>query len=422
MTLTERTAPLSLRDPDLLKCPYAAYQYWRDEEPVYFDAAIGMWVISRYEDSRQLLTDRTALNSEHATEKIRGAMDAERAGRIAKLFEERGWPRARPIGNYEGEAYRERRALFEQFLRAGKVRDYDPMVKDICYALAGQLRGKTSAEIVSEYSEQISLRVICGLLGAGDDALPVVKESMDAMAANLGHVGSEAEEVANALKEIAAQHYFKRLIDQKRAHPDDTILSAFVNATLPSGAVMTDPEILMHVMLDLFMAGAETSAKALSSGVYYLCRNPRLQAELQDGLDQGVRVFAEEILRLEGPASGVFRIALRDLTLHGLTIPAGALVTLRVAAANRDPRHFADPEAVNLGRGNAATHLSFGSGPHACVGAPLARRELYWGFRALLETVEELRLAPGDDPEYAPNLIFRGLPRLRVTYRPRQAA
>jgi cytochrome P450 len=420
MTMTEQAA-FSLRDPELLKCPFEAYEYWREEEPVFFDAGSGMWVVSRYEDSRRLLTDRTALNSEHATEKLRGAVDPARAQRIAALFAERGWPRARPVGNYEGAEYRERRDLFESFLRAGKVRDYDPMVSDVCYALAAKLPRKDSAEMVSEYCEQISLRVICGLLGAGDEALPIVKESMDAMVANLGHVGSEAEEVEGALKEIAAQHYFKTLIDNKRARPDDTILSAFVNARLPSGAVMTDPEILMHVMLDLFMAGAETSAKALSSGILILCRDPALQAKLQADLDGGLRTFAEEILRLEGPASGVFRIALRDIDLHGRTIPKGSVVTLRVAAANRDPRQFGCPAQVDLARPNAATHLSFGSGPHSCVGAPLARRELYWGFKALLEAVEDLRLAPGPEPEYAPNLIFRGLPRLEVAYKPRVA-
>jgi cytochrome P450 len=284
--------------------------------------------------------------------------------------------------------------------------------------LADELRGKTQAELVSEYCEQISLRVICGLLGAYDDALPVVKESMAAMVANLGHIGSEQEEVEGALKEIAAQHYFKRLIDRKRAHPDGTILSAFVNATLPSGTVMTDPEILMHVMLDLFMAGAETSAKALSSGVYYLCKQPDLQRRLQSNLDDNLRVFAEEILRLEGPASGLFRVALRDIELHDRTIPKGAVVTLRIAAANRDHRQFRCPAEVDLDRPNAATHLSFGSGPHSCVGSPLARRELYWGFRALLEAVGDLRLAQGSEPEYVPNMLFRGLPELNVMYTP----
>ncbi|WP_337185272.1 cytochrome P450 [Phenylobacterium sp.] len=419
MTTETLPKPLTLKHPDVLQCPYAAYEFLREEAPVYFDPVAGFYVISRYEDSRRLLSDRTALNSEHATEKLRGAADPERAKRIQQLFIDKGWPRARPVGNYEGEEYRERRDLFEQFLRAGKVREYDDMVRDIAYGLAERIAPNGGAEVVSEYCEQISLKVICGLLGAPDDALPIVKESMDAMMANLGHIGTEDEEVQGALKEIAAQHYFKKMIDEKRARPDDTILSAFVNAKFDSGRVMTDPEILMHVMLDLFMAGAETSAKALTSGIYYLSQDPALQKKLQSDLDGHLRTFSEEILRLEGPAAGLYRIALRDIELHGATIPKGSVVALRVAAANRDHRHFACPAEIDLERRNAATHLSFGSGAHSCVGAPLARRELYWGFKALLEKVEDIRLAEGEAVSWIPNLLFRGIPSLNVTFRAR---
>jgi cytochrome P450 len=182
---------------------------------------------------------------------------------------------------------------------------------------------------------------------------------------------------------------------------------------------MTDPQILMHVMLDLFMAGAETTAKAITSGVALLCRNPQILRALEADLDGGLRSFGEEVLRLEGPASGLYRIALRDVTLHGVTIPKGSVVTMRIAAGNRDRRHFSSPAEIDLNRGNSATHLSFGSGMHSCVGSPLARRELYWGFKALLEGVTDLRLAEGETADYAPNLLFRGIDKLDITFRQR---
>jgi cytochrome P450 len=311
------------------------------------------------------------------------------------------------------------RDLFEQFLRAGKVRDYDSMVRDIAYSLVDTFAQDDRCEIVSQYAEQLSVRVICGLLGAPDDAIPIVKASMAAMVANLGLIMSEEEEIASAEKEIAAQHYFKAMIDRLRAKPDDSILSAFVNTRLPSGRTVTDAQILMHVMLDLFMAGAETTSKAISSGVLLLCRNPDVYAALQADPEAHLRNFAEEVLRLEGPASGLYRIALKDFELHGILIPKGALVTLRVAAANRDPRHFGCPAQLDLGRANAATHLSFGAGTHSCVGAPLARRELYWGFKALLDGVTGLQLAPGETGEYTPNILFRAIDHLNVTFTPR---
>ncbi|WP_176590620.1 cytochrome P450 [Sphingobium sp. EM0848] len=157
----------------------------------------------------------------------------------------------------------------------------------------------------------------------------------------------------------------------------------------------------------------------MSSGIYLLCQDGALQDRLASGPDNLRRGFAEEVLRLEGPAVGLYRLAKRDISLHGLTIPQGALVALRVAAANRDDGQFACPASVDLERGNAATHLSFGSGAHACLGSYLARRELYWGFRALLDTVCDMRVQPGSSVNYAPNWMFRAIEHLPVSYRRR---
>lgn len=414
-------APLTLKDPETIRRPFEAYEFLREQAPVYFDPVACFYVVSRYDDIRAALRDTESLNSEHATEKLRGASDPARDARMRALFAEKGWPRERPIGNYEGADHRELRDLFERYLRAGKVRDYDPMVRDIACGLVDGFAASGRCEIVSEYAEQLSVRVICGLLGAPAEAFPIVKASMAAMVANLGLIMSEDEEVASAEKEIAAQHYFKAMIDRLRAQPDDSILSAFVNTALPSGREVTDAQILMHVMLDLFMAGAETTSKAIASGFLMLCRHPEIWAGLKADPETHLRTFAEEVLRLEGPASGLFRVAQKDLEIHGVTIPKGAVVTLRIAAANRDPRHFGCPAHLDLDRANAATHLSFGAGVHSCVGAPLARRELYWGFKALLDRVDDLRLAPGETGEYLPNMLFRGMDHLNVTFTPRPA-
>ncbi|WP_176598672.1 cytochrome P450 [Sphingobium sp. 15-1] len=407
---------ISLKDADVIRCPQQAHDYLLNEAPIYFDPVARFYVVSRYEDCRTLLSDNTALTSEHVGERLRGDPDPARAARIRQLFADEGWPRERAIGHYDGQDYRERRRLFESFLRAGRIREKEDEIRDIAYALAEAIADQGEAEMVSQFCEQMSLRIIFRLLGAPTDALPVIKDALDAMVANLGFVGTEEEEIAGARKEIAAQHYFMALIESKRAHPDDTILSAFVNADLPSGARMTDAQILMHVMLDLFMAGGETTSKALSSGIYLLCQDRALQDRLASDPDNLLRGFAEEVLRLEGPAVGLYRLAKRDISLHGATIPQGALVALRVAAANRDDGHFACPASVNLERDNAATHLSFGSGAHACLGSYLARRELYWGFRALLDTVRDIRVQPGSSVTYAHNWMFRAIEHLPVSY------
>ena len=106
-------------------------------------------------------------------------------------------------------------------------------------------------------------------------------------------------------------------------------------------------------------------------------------------------VFVEEVLRLESPVQGLLREAAVDVELHGVTIPAGSVVNLRYAAANRDERQFECPEKLDLEREKAHRHLAFGVGTHHCLGAPLARRELLYGFRALVDRIDELWFIDG---------------------------
>jgi cytochrome P450 len=113
----------------------------------------------------------------------------------------------------------------------------------------------------------------------------------------------------------------------------------------------------------------------------------------------------------------LFRVAARDLELHGVPIPKGSTVNVRYAAANRDPEQFENPDELDLERKNAATHLAFGTGTHHCLGAPLARRELHWAFTALLEQTRDVHLAPGqNDFAVAPNYCLRALKQLHVEW------
>jgi cytochrome P450 len=416
MLKLENGKPISILDPEISQCPYHAYERLLEEAPVYWDEIAKTYTVTRYEDIRSLLRDPTLLNAEHAVDKMRAVNDAARAEKIRKIFEEEGWPRERPIGNYEGAEHEERRGLIEPFLRAGKVKDYDPMLREIATELIDKFIDDGKCDMVAQFSESFSLLVICRLVGAPDEAIEHVRVAAAAMLRNMSMLQSEEEEIAGARDEIKAQHYFKGLIDKYRAEPSDTLLSAFINAKLPSGTEITDAQILMHVMLDLFFAGAETTAKAISSGIAMLAKDPALAARLEADLEGNLRTFIEEVLRQEPPATTLFRIAQKDIELHGVTIPKGAWVTLRTAAANRDPRQFPCPEAIDLRRKNAAQHLTFGSGVHACVGAPLARRELTIAFQELLSRMTNIRLAEAETAEYMPHIHLRGFEHLCITF------
>ena len=171
------------------------------------------------------------------------------------------------------------------------------------------------------------------------------------------------------------------------------------------------------MMQDTFVGGSETTTNALSAGIMLLARNPGVWEKLRGDPDRYLRTFCEEVVRLESPVQGLTRMAKTDITLHGVTIPKGAAIDARFASANRDPAHFERPDDVDLERRNAASHLGYSSGTHYCLGAPLARRELYWGFKAFIDNVEDFRLAPGrNNLRHYPNYGLRALNELHIEF------
>jgi cytochrome P450 len=120
---------------------------------------------------------------------------------------------------------------------------------------------------------------------------------------------------------------------------------------------------------------------------------------------------------------GLVRLAAQDIELHGMTIPKGAMVNVRYGAANRDEREFECPAEIDLERDKPGRHLGYGSGVHHCLGAPLARRELYWAFHALCDRVEDMRFVEGaNDFTVMPNFSLRALRELHIEFDARPAA
>jgi cytochrome P450 len=155
----------------------------------------------------------------------------------------------------------------------------------------------------------------------------------------------------------------------------------------------------------------------LSAGIMLLARNPEQASLLRSDPDRYLRPFAEEVLRLESPVQQLFRIAAVDAEVGGVAIPAGALVSVCYAAANRDPRQFDCPREMNINRASPGAHLTFGSGIHHCLGAPLARRELYWGFKALIDELDNIQLDESkNDYLHIPSMMLRALNVLHITF------
>ena len=229
---------------------------------------------------------------------------------------------------------------------------------------------------------------------------------------------TEEEERWSVEMEIEAQHYFQPIFERLRVEPDDSLLSELVNREIPEwGRALTDNELHAETMADTFVGGSETTTNAIGYGLKLLIENPGVWKLLKSDPDKYLKTFCEEVIRLEGPVQGLFRIAANDIEMHGVTIPKGSMVNVRYAAANRDEREFDCPATVDLERKKAGRHLGFGSGVHHCLGAPLARRELFWAFHALINRVEEINFTPGMNSfEVAPSFSLRAMRELHIEF------
>ena len=150
-----------------------------------------------------------------------------------------------------------------------------------------------------------------------------------------------------------------------------------------------------------------------------LIQNPDQYALVQED-PKLIKNFVEEVLRVESPTQGIFRVAVKDTELGGVTIPRGSMINMRFGAANRDPKVFAEPDRLDVCRKNAGAHLAFSTAEHHCVGAPLTRQEMNIAFKILFERMKNFQFAPGkNDFQHQGNFMVRALKHLHVTFEKR---
>jgi cytochrome P450 len=176
---------------------------------------------------------------------------------------------------------------------------------------------------------------------------------------------------------------------------------------------------MLSLTSQLLVAGNETTTNAIAAGMQWLIEKPELFDMLREAPERAGQ-FSDEVLRLESPVQGLFRIVARETRIGGVTLPAGARVMLRFAAANRDPKRFPCPAELDRGRDNAGTHLAFGAGVHHCLGANLAREEMVQTFAILPQRLSRPRFPAGrNDFLHHPSMVLRGLKHLHIEFDPR---
>lgn len=420
----EAVEPKSLEDINFLdhglqNCPYHAYRLLRDEAPVWRDPITGFYVISRFEDLRAVLLDTEQYSNDmRGSGSSRDRLDRERSQRMLALYEEKGWVPGATLAGRDDPNHRQMRAMFNEAFRPKKINAMDPFVRDTAYKLLDAFIDDGRCDWVKQYAVPLPLIVIGRQMGVPEEDIWQIKAWTDAWVQRLGMMQTEEEERWSVEMEIEAQHYFQPIFERLRKEPDDTLLSDMVNRVIPEwGRPLNDNELHAEMMADTFVGGSETTTNAIAYGVKLLIENPHVWEQLNADPERHLRTFCEEVVRLEGPVQGLFRIAAKDIKLHGVEIPKGAMINVRYAAANRDEREFECPEQLDLERDKPGRHLGYGSGVHHCLGAPLARRELFWAFRALVDRIDDLRFVEGMNSfEVVPSFALRALKELHIEF------
>lgn len=303
-----------------------------------------------------------------------------------------------------------RRQVMRQFTPARVDGMHDRIVALVDGLIDAQ-RGNQQFDVVDDFAYPLPVTVICELLGVPREDEPRFHVWADTLAHSIDPDPGQ-ETTAGAM--MAAQelgNYMRGLIEERRAHPTDDLISGLAIENDAAGE-MTDPELIITLIL-LLIAGHETTVNLITNGMLTLLRFPEWLQRLRDDPDH-IPFVIEELLRYEPPVQFVPRFALADITMDGVTIPKGAGIRLMLAAGNRDPHRFQDPDVFNPDRPDIE-HFGFGGGIHFCVGAPLARIE---GEVALTELARRLvnpRLVE-DPPPYRPNAVLRGPRHLPVAF------
>lgn len=414
---------VNLFDVATQQCPYEAYRTLRDESPVFNIPGTDMYVVTRYEHVREVLTDPMRFPSSAPQGRFRAAAaDMERGAKVAERFEEKGWLPAATLNGRDDPNHKQMRAMFNEAFKPSRIKQIDPKVESLAYELIDDFLDDGKCEWVRQFCVPLPLYIIGEQMGAKQEDIWRIKSWTEAFFHRISFMLPEDRHLEMVDREIEAQHYFQPIFERLRERPDDSLISVLVNTVIEDwGRTLTDNELHAEMMADTFVGGSETTTNALAGGMKLLIENKDVWHRLKSDPGKYMKTFVEEVVRLESPVQSLMRFVAEDTEIDGVAIPGGAMINVRFAAANRDERFFDCPETLDLERPKAGAHMGFGSGTHHCLGAPLARRELTWGFTAVVDRFEDMWFAEGkNDFSYHPHFLLRSLKELHIEFEPKR--
>jgi cytochrome P450 len=379
--------------------PFPVYRWLRDEAPVYHNAEVGFYALSRFDDVLQAHLDPATFVSSHGV-----TIEGYDQGQDLLITSDE------PRHNWH-------RKLVSRLFTPRAIADLEPKVRAIAAEVLDRARDRGEIDIVAEFSTHLPMMVIAEMLGLPPETRADLRRTSDRILDR-----SEADELGNTtddsqLAMIEMMTLLTEIVDDTSKHLGDDIASILLSARVADDdgneVALTHAQVASR-LLEMTIAGHETTAKLIANGVVALTWYPDQRAEL--AADPSLIPNAvEEMLRWDPPSHYQGRWVERDVTLHGVTIPADSRVILITGAANHDERAFPDPEYFDIHR-EIERHVGFGFGIHLCIGAALARLETRIAFEELLARYPNYEVRQPMVRAYSSNV--RGLSNLPLALEP----
>ena len=360
MTLPASDVLLDPYDYDFHEDPYPYYKRLRDEAPLYRNAEIGFWALSRHQDVREGFRNSTTLSNRDGV-----SLDPISRG-----------PHASKTMSFlamDDPAHLRLRTLVSKGFTPRRIRELEPRVTELAVQHLDVMLEKADSgtvDYVAEFAGKLPMDVISELMG-----VPVEdRDRIRAMADGVMHREDGVNDVPKSAIEasINLMVYYQDMIAERRKRLSDDLTSALLEAEI-DGDRLTDEEVLGFLFL-MVIAGNETTTKLLANAAFWGHRNPDQLTPVYSDLER-IPLWVEETLRYDTSSQLLARVVSGDLTLYDTAIPDGDVLLLLPGSAHRDERVFDNPDDFVIGRESGSNLLSFGSGAHFCLGAHLARME-----------------------------------------------
>ena len=384
--------------------PFPLYARLQDDDPVHWSPALRSWVLTRYDDVRQVV-----LSDAMSPDRLRPFYAQLTGERHSTLAEVMRYLSLWMVFRDPPEHTRLRRLVGTVFTPRA-IDALAPRISAVVDELLDTLPTGQAVDWARQVAMPLPAWVILDMLGLPHSAYAELKAWSDDLRAFVGSARADTDRYARARSGAAGlAGYFRQVIAERRAAPGDDFISRMIAARDEHGSLSED-ELVATCMLVLF-AGHETTSHLLGNALNALLDHPDQLQRLRDE-PALIHPAVEEFLRYDGPSNAIARVVSVDHEIGGKALKTGDRVFAMVNAANRDPRRFDAPHALDIGR-TPNRHLTFGFGLHFCLGAPLARLEGQLCLGRLVQRFGRIARAPGE-PEWIDALVMRGLSSLPI--------